>query len=136
MPGSDISFSSYPGTILSLDDFYIINSRLVVTETTIGNANAGRWKFVNEKSIFYWIRVMVSNRLAHTGRDWANLFSLQNSGTYNNELMIIDYKKFIPGEFLKKGLLTVLEQAPGMIHWEDKTEELLSKTYWSSFNIP
>lgn len=79
---------------------------------------------------------MVSNRLAHTGRDWANLFSLKNSGTYNNELMIVDYKQFSPGEPLKKGLLTVIEQSPGKIHWEDKTEELSNNTYWSSFNIP
>jgi hypothetical protein len=56
--------------------------------------------------------------------------------SYNNEWMIIDYNRFNPGEPLKKGLLTVLEQLPGLIEWQDKTDVLAEDTYWSSYNIP
>ena len=49
--------------------------------------------------------------------------------------MVIDYKLFTPGEPLRDGLFTVLEQIPGQIHWEDKTETLRTTSYWSSYNI-
>ena len=49
--------------------------------------------------------------------------------------MIIDYKLFYPGEPLRKGLLTVLEQIPGQVYWEDKTDTLVTQTYWPSYNI-
>ena len=155
VPGSEISFSSYPGILLSIDDFYIINSRLVVTETTIGNSNPKLWRYVNEETVLYFmryvklysnftfiidlfsifIRVMVANRLAYTGSDWSKLFAIHNSGTYNNQWMIIDYKVFYPGKPLEDGLLTILEQIPGYVRWEDKTDTLRTESYWSSYNI-
>ena len=78
---------------------------------------------------------MVANRLALTGSDWATLFAQHNSGTYNNEWMIIDYNRFTPGEPLRDGLFTVLEQIPGQVRWEDQTDLLRETSYWSSYNI-
>jgi hypothetical protein len=49
--------------------------------------------------------------------------------------MIVDYKKFVPGEELQDGLFTVLDQIPGQIKWEDKTNVLRAQTYWPSYNI-
>lgn len=135
IPGSEISFSSYPGILVSIDDFYVLNSRLIVTETTIGNSNTDLWKHVTSDTILYWVRLMVSNRLAYTGQDWAKLFALHNSGTYNNEWMIVDYKLFTPGQPLRDGLFTVLEQIPGTVYWEDRTDTLRNTSYWSSYNI-
>ncbi len=135
VPGNDMSFSSYPGILTSIDDFYVINTQLVVLETTIGNSNVDLWKYVTPETNLYWIRNMIANRLSVTGENWARWFSLHNSGTYNNEWMIVDYKQFMAGEPLKDGLLTVLEQLPGQTMWTDRTEVLRSQSYWPSYNI-
>lgn len=103
-------FSSYPGTIFSGDDFYILSSGLVsgtrlpgdpqvappqpgsppppfpspqvALETTIGNSNAALWKYLRPQgSVLEWLRNIVANRLARSGAEWATVFSQFNSGT-------------------------------------------------------
>ncbi|XP_056131210.1 putative phospholipase B-like 2 [Lampris incognitus] len=137
-PGGIQAFSSYPGSIFSGDDFYILSSGLVTLETTIGNSNPALWKFVNPTgAVMEWLRNIVANRLAATGKEWAEIFSMYNSGTYNNQWMIVDYNKFTPGKTdITKQLLTVLEQIPGLVVYTDKTPELMEKGYWASYNIP
>lgn len=49
--------------------------------------------------------------------------------------MIVDYKRFVPGQPLRDGLLTVLEQMPGQTVWNDKTDVLRAQSYWPSYNI-
>lgn len=138
LPGGVQAFSSYPGSIFSGDDFYILSSGLVTLETTIGNSNPALWKFVQPMgTVMEWLRNIVANRLAVTGKEWAEIFSLYNSGTYNNQWMIVDYKHFTPGKTdIKDQLFTVLEQIPGLVIHTDKTQELLEKGFWASFNIP
>jgi hypothetical protein len=80
-PGNEITFSSYPGVFLSIDDFYVSSANMAIIETTIGNSNAALWKYVTPQTNLYWVRIVVANRLAFTGPDWAKLFSLYNSGT-------------------------------------------------------
>uniref|UniRef100_A0A2K6S5I7 Phospholipase B-like n=1 Tax=Saimiri boliviensis boliviensis TaxID=39432 RepID=A0A2K6S5I7_SAIBB len=106
VPGSKLVFSSYPGTIFSCDDFYILGSGLVTLETTIGNKNPALWKYVRPRGcVLEWIRNIVANRLASDGATWADIFKRFNSGT-------------------------------GMVVVADKTSELYQKTYWASYNIP
>ncbi|KXZ56769.1 hypothetical protein GPECTOR_1g693 [Gonium pectorale] len=57
-----------------------------------------------------------------------------NSGTYNNQYMIINANRFKPRDELQPGVLWVLEQMPGMIKSADMTEEL-SRGYWPSYNV-
>ncbi|CAL8262845.1 unnamed protein product [Boreogadus saida] len=111
---------------------------VVALETTIGNSNPDLWKFVRPQgAVMEWLRNIVANRLAASGQQWAQVFSQHNSGTYNNQWMIVDYNQFIPGlPVLKEGVLTVLEQIPGLVMYGDKTHELREKGYWASFNIP
>lgn len=112
LPGGIQAFSSYPGSIFSGDDFYILSSGLVRTfcmllfittwvrldgvsrsdlmlclqvtlETTIGNSNPALWQFVQPiGTVFEWLRNIVANRLAATGKEWAQIFSKYNSGTW------------------------------------------------------
>nr|CAD7414835.1 unnamed protein product [Timema poppensis] len=138
VPGRSVSFSSYPGTILSNDDFYITSAGLVTQETTIGNSNASLWSHVKPVGqVLEFARVLVANRLGHCGRSWSKIFSLYNSGTYNNQWMIVDYNRFKPGtkrSQLKDNLLWVLEQIPGYIKAADKTDVLRNQSYWPSYN--
>ncbi|XP_018524196.1 putative phospholipase B-like 2 [Lates calcarifer] len=138
LPGGTQAFSSYPGSIFSGDDFYILSSGLVTLETTIGNSNPALWKFVQPTgTVMEWLRNIVANRLAATGKEWAEIFKEYNSGTYNNQWMIVDYNHFTPGKTDIKGdLFVVLEQIPGLVVYTDKTQELLQKGYWASYNIP
>ncbi|XP_056088587.1 putative phospholipase B-like 2 [Rhinichthys klamathensis goyatoka] len=138
IPGKTQVFSSYPGSIFSGDDFYLLSSGLVTLETTIGNSNAELWRFVRPRgAVMEWLRNIVANRLADSGPAWADIFSQYNSGTYNNQWMVVDYKLFVPGKgYTQLGLFTVLEQIPGMIETADRTEELFETGYWASYNIP
>lgn len=73
----------------------MLSSGLVTLETTIGNDNASLYDFITpDDVILEWMRSMIANRLAVDGNDWANTFLLLNSGTYNNQWMIVDYNKF------------------------------------------
>lgn len=135
IPGHTCAFSSQPGMLYSGDDFYIISSGLATMETTIGNGNASLWKYVQAKgTILEWQRNILANRLAKNGDQWTKIFGIMNSGTYNNQWMIVDYNKFKPGQPLQDGLLWVLEQLPGYVHSEDKTGVLRNQSYWPSYN--
>lgn len=162
----EVAFSGYPGIIFSIDDFYILSSGLVVTETSIQNNNPDLNKFVDkpDEIVLQFIRTMVSNRLAVGGKTWADTFSRYNSGTYNNQFLIIDYNKFDQWTHHKSGLgaayhgpndqsdrvtlsgtkgrsensdiLWIVEQMPGMTEKGDITHILLSKQYFASYNRP
>ncbi|XP_062038791.1 putative phospholipase B-like 2 [Lepus europaeus] len=138
VPGNRVIFSSYPGTIFSCDDFYVLGSGLVTLETTIGNKNPALWKYVQpEGCVLEWVRNTVANRLALDGATWADVFKKFNSGTYNNQWMIVDYKAFVPGgPSPGSRVLTILEQIPGLVMVADKTSELYQTSYWASYNIP
>jgi len=127
-PGRTMTFSSYPGVIYSGDDFYLISNGLAVIETTIGNSNKDLWKYVTPKHhILEGVRTMIANRLATNAKDWVRWFGKKNSGTYNNQWMVLDYNKFSPGESLENivDLLWVLEQLPGKIkQWSQMARTL------------
>ena len=135
--GSGVSFSSYPGLLFSLDDFYIISSGLIVQETSLMNFNQDLWKLVRWSSVLESVRTIVANRLAVDGRGWVEEFSSHNSGTYNNQWMVIDYKRFTPScPTLQAGLFYVAEQLPDLVVAADATKLLQQQSYWPSYNLP
>ncbi|XP_065892307.1 putative phospholipase B-like 2 isoform X2 [Dysidea avara] len=134
--GSIQAFSSYPGQLYSGDDFYEISSGLVTLETTNGNYNDELFQYINPHHVLEGIRTMVANRIASNGSEWCSQFSQYNSGTYNNQWMVVDYKQIKPGEELGSDTLWALEQLPDSIHHKDVTDVLKSQGYWASYNIP
>ncbi|XP_042895278.1 putative phospholipase B-like 2 [Parasteatoda tepidariorum] len=135
IPGHTYSFSSYPGLVFSLDDFYLISSGLAVMETSLENTNTTLWQYIRPSTILEFQRTIIANRLAKNGQQWTDIFSIMNSGTYNNQWMVLNYNKFQPNQPLQDGLLYVLEQLPNYIHSEEKTDVLRKQGFWSSYNV-
>eukprot|EP01088_Endostelium_zonatum_P015714 TRINITY_DN397_c0_g1_i1.p1 TRINITY_DN397_c0_g1~~TRINITY_DN397_c0_g1_i1.p1 ORF type:complete len:560 (-),score=127.86 TRINITY_DN397_c0_g1_i1:24-1652(-) len=129
-------FSSYPACLSSIDDFYQLSSGLVVIETTNGCFNTTlRDEHVHPHSVLSWMRIVVANRLATSGQSWIDFFSRHNSGTYNNQWILVDYSRFTPYQPLQDGTLWIAEQIPGKVISTDATH-YLRLGYWPSFNIP
>lgn len=121
---------------MSLDDFYLSSTGLASTETTLFIFNKELFRDLTPQGVVYEpFRVMVSNRLATNGSQWANTFERYNSGTYNNQWMIVDYNRLAQSpKDLQDGVLTVLEQVPNKVIIEDQTKALREKSYWASYN--
>ncbi|XP_066989803.1 putative phospholipase B-like 2 [Macrobrachium rosenbergii] len=135
--GHTVSFSSYPGMLFSGNDFHILSSGLLSMETTIGNSNPQLWQYVHsEGQILEWMRTIIANRMATDGDRWASFFIYRNSGTYNNQWMVVDYNLFQPGEPIRPGTLTVVEQIPKYTSRGDETDLLVLQSYFASYNIP
>jgi len=79
---------------------------------------------------------MIANRMAVDGSSWRDWFMQFNSGTYNNQWMILDWNKVSIGNKLEDNTLWVVEQIPGHINSSDVTDVLRKQGYWPSYNIP
>eukprot|EP01092_Planopodium_desertum_P005955 TRINITY_DN2465_c0_g2_i3.p1 TRINITY_DN2465_c0_g2~~TRINITY_DN2465_c0_g2_i3.p1 ORF type:complete len:281 (-),score=14.90 TRINITY_DN2465_c0_g2_i3:131-895(-) len=132
---SQLVFSSYPGFLESLDDFYIMSNQKVMLQTTNSIFNHSLYDQVIPQSLFAWQRVRLALMLAHDGEEWCDLITPYNSGTYNNQYMVIDYTKFQKDVALLPGALWVAEQIPGLVMKADLTE-ILQFGYWPSYNVP
>ncbi|KAL2100693.1 hypothetical protein ACEWY4_002454 [Coilia grayii] len=130
-----MSFSSYPGFLVSLDDFYLLGSGLMMTQTTNNVFNASLFSLIKPSTLFAWQRVRLAHAMAHTGEEWAEIFSKFNSGTYNNQYMVVDMSKVTLGKELEDWSLTVVEQIPGLVEYSDQTPAL-RRGYWPSYNVP
>jgi len=140
VPGRAYSFSGYPGALASADDYTLISSGLLSIETTIAVFNNTLYSDKYIKSVgqlHCWIRSILANQLARTGKDWVDIFARYNSGTYNNQWTVVDYKLFQPGKGLPNtDLVWILEQLPGHTRSKDVTWFLRKYRYWPSYNIP
>lgn len=131
-----VSFSSYPGALSSIDDYYVTDTGLAIIETSIAILNTSMYNgTITPQSLLYWVRVMTTTRIASSGEDWVNIFAEYNSGTYNNQWMVLDMKLFTPYQSLKPGTLYIAEQMPGTVGIRDRTSTL-EYGYWPSYNIP
>ncbi|KAF4654353.1 hypothetical protein FOL47_010028 [Perkinsus chesapeaki] len=140
----DISMSSYPGYFSSTDDWLITHdTQLAITETTTESVSM---RLLQEKvrplSVTTVIRSVVATLMASSGRDWYNTFSRHNSGTYNNQWMIIDFNHFRKWNGsgrvgpMPEGTFWMVEQMPGLIVAKDMSDKLQEQGYWASYNRP
>ena len=133
----NVMFSSYPGAIASNDDFYFTSKGLVVIETTNENYNTSSFDLITEESLLCWQRVQLSNRMSETAKEWTEIFSKYNSGTYNNQYMILDTKGIEFGNYtkIKENVMMIVEQLPGFLEVNDVSDHL-KFGYWPSYNVP
>lgn len=130
-----VSFSSYSGYLYSLDDFYLMSSGLVMIQTSLGVIDPDRHRRINQHGLLAWHRVRIANALARSGQEWYEYLRRENSGTYNNEYMVLNTNRFIPGQPPSHGLLWVVEQIPDLVEGRDVTS-MLEYGYFPSYNIP
>ncbi|KAK8878118.1 hypothetical protein M9Y10_004882 [Tritrichomonas musculus] len=131
-----VVLSTRVGKISSYDDFYLADSGLYVLETTLNNYNEDLYKVVVPQSLFTWMRAYYSTWVAKNGSDWAKTFIRHNSGTYNNQYVIVDTNKFVRYEKPTTDLLWIIEQFPGLYRMTDVTSQLVNDLYFPSVNTP
>lgn len=66
--------------ITSMDDFYILDSHMIVTETSNSILDPEVWKQVVPESALSWQRVLAANWLSDNGMEWAHWVKQHNSG--------------------------------------------------------
>ena len=135
IPMQHLTMSSYPGALSSIDDFYIMDSGLAVIETTNGIFNVELYSKLMPQTLFTWQRARIANAITNNGPDWVSSFARYNSGTYNNQWIVLNYNLFEIGQPLKDNLLWIAEQIPGNISSLDVTN-VLERGYWASYNVP
>ena len=73
--------------------------------------------------------------LDETGAEWASYLQRNHSGTYANQYMVVDFKKYKPGQSIGAGTLWVVEEMAGLVVAGDRSETL-ARGYWPSYNVP
>ncbi len=74
--------SSCSGFLVSLDDFYLLGSGLMMTQTTNNVFNSSLFDTVTPDSLLAWQRVRLAHSLARNGEEWAKTFAKHNSGEW------------------------------------------------------
>lgn len=137
----DLYFSSSPGLLSSVDDYYHVykeaySSQLVVMETSLDVFDRHLLESIVPSTVLSWMRARISCQMARTAPQWAHYFSTFHSGTYTNQWMVMDLMRFSPGDPPEKDFLIILEEMPGTVRWEDMTANFTRDKYWASFNLP
>jgi hypothetical protein len=106
-------------------------------QTTNNVYNLTLYDRLTTESAMSWLRAMVSNYLATDGPSWHNLMQQYNSGTYNNQWMVVNYNLFHSSlTKLQPNTLWIGEQFPGYYRTADVTHVVNEQGYWPSYNIP
>jgi hypothetical protein len=138
--GKHIAMSSYPGCVSSTDNFYMINSGLLVMDTSLEILNPRIYdrlpEFPGNSHYPNFIHVMVCNRLARNSGQWGTYFGERNNGQENAQWMIMNYNAFSPGSPTGDGTFLVIETIPGLTMKADMSEHLRDNNYWASYNRP
>ena len=129
-------FSSYPGALSSIDEFYYLDSNLLVMGTSNTVLNNELYKLITHQSLLVWVRQIMANRLASSAEKWTELFKMENSGTNNAQFMILDMNKInLKKKTIENKALMIIEQIPEYTETADVTN-YLREGYWPSYNVP
>ena len=131
---NSVKFTSRPGDLNSKDDFYITSAQMAIIETSLEIYNKELYQHLKPNTIPKWLRVNIANRLSQNNQQWIDIFLKMNSGTHNNQWLIIDYKMIE----VQSDIISLLEQTANINnkYYKDMTGELLSKGYIGSYNAP
>jgi hypothetical protein len=130
------SFSSYPGVLMSLDDFYRLDTGMIVMETAISVLNHTVLKAVTNQGLLSWQRLLISNRISTNPAEWAAYFSSYSTGTFPVTWMALSIQNPPVNGTLSPNTLWIIEETPGEMFNGDVTSVLQSQMYWASYNFP
>ena len=131
-------FSSYPGVLISGDDFWVTSQGLVLISSEIGPCpdaslytgivpNGTRWEFM---------RQTIAARLSRSTVEYASHYTVANSGTFNSEWIVTDFKRFTPGQGLAAEAVWYIAQVPSHFASYDLTPLVQLQGFTATFNIP
>lgn len=133
----NVSFSSYPGVLVSMDDFYVTSQGLGITETTISAVDDKALDDITDQGLPSWMRVMIANIMSTNGTDWINTVTKYPTGTYNDQYAIVDYNLFEPNkDKLQPKTVMLVELYPLSFEQMDITDIVNEKGYFPMFNVP
>jgi hypothetical protein len=140
VPAPIVTFSGYPGVLVSGDDFYITSQGLALISSEIGPApnpdiyvNKG---YTPTNIRMSALRIIVGLRICTDIPSLANILYIQDSGTGNNDWLVVDYKKFTPGSSLPPNTVWYFGSYPKMIKTYDVTDTINKQGYLGLYNIP
>lgn len=97
-PGSTVDFSSYPGSVTSQDELYVVKGehhRLAITGTSLKNYNSKLSKNVNiTEQVPVGPRITAANHLASNISSWGHTIARSNSGTGCKQWLVVNFNKF------------------------------------------
>jgi len=135
-----MTYSSFPGSLPSGDDWYILDNNIVVTETTIVSDNASLYEWIHPDSVPYWIRINVANMVYQNQSQWAEVYFTQRSGTYNNQWLVVDFNNYWHAKnniSAAQNIIWMVEEFYSLTSAQDVTQELLiPQGYVASYNVP
>lgn len=140
MRPKSINYSSYPGVLFSGDDFYLLDSKVGILQTTLSVINKFSYKNLIDLKNYIpeFMRLQICNFTSNTAKDWVNTYKSFQNHMYITQWLVIDYNmlsKLNKGEKVNEGLVYLVEEAPKSILYKDITDEILEKKFYGSFNL-
>lgn len=151
MKTNTIKFSSYPGVLFSGDDFYIINNKIAIAQTTLSALNKFIYKDLLDLEYYVpeFIRIMTTNYISESAIEWYLNFKDYRHHMYVTQWIVIDYSVLNKineqlstdiisiADVQKKHpyLILLIEDVPTSIKGIDLTQYLFDKGYFGSFNM-
>lgn len=140
MQSKTINYSSYPGVLFSGDDFYLLDSKVGVLQTTLSVINKFSYKDLIDlkKYIPEFMRLQICNFTSNSAKDWVDTYKSFKNHMYITQWIVIDYNllnKLNEGRKVNEGLVYLVEEAPKSILHKDLTKEILDKKFYGSFNL-
>ena len=94
------------------------------------------YDLIATESIGSSFRQMLAGRLASSAEEWTKIFARENSGTCNEQAIILDMNKIdFKNKKIEDKALMIIEQMPNKTETKDVTE-YLRKGHWPSYNVP
>lgn len=81
------------------------------------------------------MRCLIASRIASSGDQFIETLAQYNSGTNNDQWIVVDYSK-VSSSGLSTGAIIMAELIPGLFVKEDITNRVIADGYWASFNRP